>query len=501
VAVIGDFAFQPRYQGGGSSAVNPTRLDTVIDQVEAAGLVLAGRSRGFRRDGAPDPALAREAVAAAAGADAVLVWLGLSETAETEGLERPHLALPPAQTDLLAALHQANPRIAVVLALGGAVETPWLGCCQALVHGFLAGQAGAGAMLDVLTGAVNPSGRLAETMPRRLDDHPTAGVFPHPGRRAEYREGLRVGYRHYAAAGELVAFPFGFGLSYTTFEHRGLAATPEQARVTVANTGTRDGADVVQVYVHRPRSGVDRPLRELKGFARVVVPAGGSAEVAIPLGPQAFRHFDVETGRWEIEAGDYEVQLGASATDIRASATVTVAGAPAPSGLGPGLASPGGPPPAAGRPAPRPDGPAETLPGRPPRALSVDSPGQEPDPTGPAGRRPLAATDLIADLAVAPGYLGRRLHRMLQKRLDRAAAGGGQDLNTVFLLGVPFDRLAKLAGGAVDAATADGLLEAANGHVWRGLSRAARAAVRLRRADRATARELARLAAESDTSH
>ncbi|WP_454049783.1 glycoside hydrolase family 3 C-terminal domain-containing protein [Cellulomonas sp. Marseille-Q8402] len=205
----------------------------------------------------------------------VLLLLGLDEIAESEGLDRSTLTLHAAQTEVLEAVAAVNPNVVVVLSAGGVVEMPWLGSARAVVHGYLAGQSGAGALLDVLTGVVNPSGRLAETVPVRLADTPTADTFPGRQRTAEYREGLFVGYRYYTTAGVPVTFPFGFGLSYTTFAYSGLVATPDAATVTVTNTGPVAGADVVQVYVRRLSPGVHRPDRTLAGFARVEPRAGG----------------------------------------------------------------------------------------------------------------------------------------------------------------------------------------------------------------------------------
>ncbi|HEY0217487.1 MAG TPA: glycoside hydrolase family 3 C-terminal domain-containing protein, partial [Cellulomonas sp.] len=291
VAVIGDFARTPRYQGAGSSVVNPTRLDSVLDAIGDSGLDLVAYAQGFHRNGTPDAALRAEAVEAARGADVVLLMMGLDEVAESEGLDRSHLDLPAAQVEVLEAVAAANPQVVVVLSAGGVVEVPWLGHARALVHGYLSGQAGGGALLDLLTGVVNPSGRLAETVPVRLSDTPTARTFPGTQRTAEYREGLFVGYRYYTTAGVPVAFPFGFGLSYTTFAYSDLVATPEAATVTVTNTGDRAGADVAQVYVRRETDGVHRPDRTLAGFARVELAPGESRTVTVPLGDQAFRHY------------------------------------------------------------------------------------------------------------------------------------------------------------------------------------------------------------------
>lgn len=470
VAVVGDFARTPRYQGSGSSAVNPTRLESVLDVIDESGLELAGFAAGFRRDGTPDAGLLAEAVETARGADVVLAFLGLDEVAESEGLDRSRLDLHRAQVDVLAAVAEVNPRVVVVLAGGGAIETPWLGSAQALVHGYLAGQAGAGGLLDVLTGAVNPSGRLAETLPLTLADTPTAGRFPAAGPSAEYREGLYVGYRYYATADVPVAFPFGFGLSYTSFALADLVATAHEATVTVTNTGAVAGAHVVQVYVRRQTPGVHRPDRTLAGFARVELAPGESRTVTLPLG-SAFRHWDVRTGAWQVEDATWSVLVGNHVDDLPLAASVQV------TGTVPGL-------------------PEEGLPKcyrtGAVRAVSdadfASLLGRELPVVGSSG--PLDVNDPLGRMGEARSPLARLAHRVLVRRRDAAERRGAPDLNLLFLLNMPFRAIGKMTNGMVDAATVDGIVRIVNGHFLTGAGAAARAFVRNRRADRHTARTL-----------
>ncbi|WP_449386392.1 glycoside hydrolase family 3 C-terminal domain-containing protein [Cellulomonas soli] len=471
VAVIGDFAQTPRYQGAGSSAVNPTRLDSVLDLVGDSGLELVSFAPGFRRNGAPDPELRRAAVDAARGADVVLLFLGLDEIAESEGIDRSHLSLHTVQTELLSEVAAVNPAVVVVLSAGGVVEVPWLDRCGALVHGYLAGQAGAGGLLDVLTGAVDASGRLAETVPLRLADTPTADTFPALQRTAEYREGLYVGYRYYTSAGVPVAFPFGFGLSYTTFAYGDVVADTEQVSVTVTNTGQRTGAEVVQVYVHRETPGVHRPDRELKGFARVELAPGESTTVTVPLGERAFRHFDVGTGAWQVEQGRYTVLVGSHVDDVRASVSVDVTGtmpAAAPDPALPSYAS------AAVRGVS--DAEFAALLGRPVPSATWSG--------------PLGPNDALDRLADARSPLARLAHRVLSSRKDRAEAKGTPDLNILFLLNMPFRAIAKMTNGMVSAEMVDGIVRIVNGHFFSGAGATVRAWVRNSRANRRTAREL-----------
>lgn len=326
VAVIGDFAAVPRYQGAGSSAVNASRVDTVTDLLAASGIRSVGYAPGFDRNGATHPAKQTEAVALAKTADVVLLFLGLDELRESEGMDRADMRLAQNQIDLLEAVAEANSNVVVVLSAGAPVETPWLSRCKALLYGALGGQAGAGATLDLLTGRVCPGGHLAETWALRYEDTPAADTFAAPGRIVPYKEGLYVGYRYYQTAEVQVAFPFGYGLSYTTFAWRDCRALSTEVTLTVENTGLRDGAELVQVYIEKPDARVFGPRRQLKGFRKVFLKAGESRAVTIPLDDKAFRYWNTATDRWAVEGGEYMICLGTSAADIRFRAAVTVPG-------------------------------------------------------------------------------------------------------------------------------------------------------------------------------
>ncbi|WP_159795210.1 glycoside hydrolase family 3 C-terminal domain-containing protein [Puerhibacterium puerhi] len=470
VAVIGDFARTPRYQGAGSSAVNPTRLDSVLDLIGSSGLTMTAFAAGFRRDGTPDAALHAEAVEAARGADVALLFLGLDEIAESEGLDRSTLELHAAQTELLAAVAAVNPNTVVVLSAGGVVEMPWLASAKALVHGYLAGQAGAGGLLDVLTGAVNPAGRLAETVPVRLADTPTATTFPGRQRTAEYREGLYVGYRYYTTAGVAVTFPFGFGLSYTTFAYSDLSATADAATVTVTNTGAVAGADVVQVYVSRTTPGVHRPVRTLAGFARVELGPGESRAVTVPLGDAAFRHWDAATGAWQVEQGAWRVLAGAHVDDLPLAVDVELVGTV---------------------PARTEDVPKRYMTGDVQHVPDEDFAALLGRPVPDAAwTGPLGANDALGRMQTAPSPLARLAYRILAALRDRAERRGKPDLNILFLLNMPFRAIAKMTNGMVSAEMVDGIVRIVNGHFFSGAGATVRGFVRTRRADRATARRL-----------
>ncbi|SEB69730.1 beta-glucosidase [Paramicrobacterium humi] len=329
VAVIGEFARTPRYQGAGSSLINPTKLDNALAEIRAvAGDV--SFAPGFTIDGSDDAGLADEAIAAATAADVAVVFLGLPAADESEGYDREHIELPPAQLALLDRIVTANPNTVVVLSNGSVVRLPFTEKVPAILEGWLLGQAGGGAIADVLFGAVNPSARLAETIPVRLQDTPAYLDFPGEHGHIRYGEGLFVGYRWYDARELDVAFPFGHGLSYTSFAYADASVESDaaglRARVTVTNTGDVAGREVVQVYVSVPGSSVQRAPRELKGFANVLLQAGESREVTIEIPRADLAYWDTRADRFVVEGGDYLVSFGASSRDLRAEAVVEVGG-------------------------------------------------------------------------------------------------------------------------------------------------------------------------------
>ena len=326
VAVIGDFAKNPRYQGAGSSMVNSTQVDVLLDKLIDSELNVIGYQQGFDRHGKPDAALQKSACELATQADTVVLCMGLDEIAESEGLDRSNLRLAQNQVDLLQAVAAVNPKIVVVLYSGSVVETPWLDNCQALLYAALGGQAGAGAVADALTGKVNPCGKLAETWPLAYADVPSAADFATRRKTVEYREGLYIGYRYFTTAGKAVRFPFGYGMSYTTFAYSDMAADEQGVSLTVTNTGSVAGTEIVQLYVAKKNSELFRPAKELKGFARVTLAPGEKQRITITLDDKAFRFWNVKANRWEIEGGEYELLVGASVEDIRLCEKISVHG-------------------------------------------------------------------------------------------------------------------------------------------------------------------------------
>lgn len=324
VAVIGDFAKKPRYQGAGSSIVNPTRLDTILSSLD--GVENIGYQKGYDRYGKDKPNLITKAVKLAKKADVVLLCLGLDEVSEAEGLDREHLKIPQNQIELFKQVRVFSKKVVVILSCGSAVETGWCRSANAVVYGCLSGQAGAKAITNVLTGKVNPSGKLAETFQIKYEDCPSAAYFPGKQMTVEYREGLYIGYRYYDTAKVPVAYPFGFGLSYTEFEYSDISADGKGVTFKIKNTGGYDGAEIAQLYVGKNDGKVFRPAKELKGFKKVFIKAGESATVTIPFDDKTFRYFNVKTNKWEIESGDYQLYIGASSADIRLEATVSKSG-------------------------------------------------------------------------------------------------------------------------------------------------------------------------------
>ncbi|AIY00101.1 beta-glucosidase [Arthrobacter sp. PAMC 25486] len=331
VAVIGHVAQAPRYQGAGSSQINPTRLDNALDEIRALSTLEVPFAAGYSEDGSSTPEQTAEAVAAASAAGTVLLFLGVPAAQESEGFDRDHLELPAQQLELLEAVLAVNARTVVVLSNGGVVRlSAFAERVPAILEGWLLGQAGGGATAQVLYGVVNPAGRLAETIPVRLEDTPAYGNFPGEHGHVRYGEGLLVGYRWYDARDMPVSFPFGHGLSYTTFEYSDMSAVADDAGITVSltvtNTGGRDGADVVQVYTGLSDSSVARAPQELKGFAKVHLAVGASSSVVVQVRREDLAYWDTRISAWTVEGGPYTVSVGASSRDIRAEASVEVAG-------------------------------------------------------------------------------------------------------------------------------------------------------------------------------
>ncbi len=338
VAVIGEFARTPRYQGAGSSQVNPTRLDVPLDELRAGlgdgvEVVFAAGFGVGATEG--DEELVAEAVQVARGADSVILFLGLPAAAESEGFDRTDIDLPANQLALVEAIADIHDELIVVLAGGSVVRLDgWQDRVAAILECWLSGQAAGGAVADLLLGKANPSGRLAETIPVRVEDNSSYLNFPGDSGLVRYGEGLFIGYRGYDAAHQEVSYPFGFGLSYTTFAIADLTTSVAgsvaggdlsvSVAVSVTNTGTVAGSEVVQVYVRDVASSVARPVRELKAFAKVPLEPGETQQLTLMLDERSFAFWSSRLGRWAVEPGDFAIEVGSSSRDLAATQTIAL---------------------------------------------------------------------------------------------------------------------------------------------------------------------------------
>jgi beta-glucosidase len=332
LAVIGGFARTPRYQGAGSSKVNPTKLDTAYVEISKLleNRVELAYAEGYSEKDEVDEKLIREAVERAQEADVAVVFAGLPSPYESEGYDRSHMDLPPSHTKLIEEVCRVQPNTVVVLSNGSAVTMPWVDLPKAILEAWVTGQASGGAVADVLFGRVNPSGKLPETFPVRLEDTPAYLNYPGEEDRVRYGEGLFVGYKYYEKKKIKPLFPFGFGLSYTTFEYRDLKLSQStitdqdilRVSLKVKNTGKMAGKEIVQLYVRDEKSRLIRPEKELKAFAKVALEPGEEKEVCFELSGRDWAYYDSARKMWYIESGTFEILIGSSSDDLRGKAQV-----------------------------------------------------------------------------------------------------------------------------------------------------------------------------------
>ncbi len=336
VAVIGELARTPRYQGAGSSHINPTQLDNALEELQKAGYNVEF-AQGYelkQKKAKNNAALAAEAAQLAARCETVLLFIGLTDEYEAEGFDRSHMNLPAAHDALVNEILKANKNVVVVLAGGSPVEMPWNDGVAAILNSYLGGQAGAGAVADIISGAVNPCGKLPETYPMVYADTPAVNNFPGNPASVEYRESVYIGYRYYEKAKKAVRYPFGYGLSYTTFEYSDIkldkASMTDGDTLTVSfnvkNTGDVPGYEIAQLYVADKESTIYRPEKELKAFKKVWLNPGEAKEIKLSLNKRAFAFYNVNISDWCVESGEFDILVGASSADIRLSATVNVSG-------------------------------------------------------------------------------------------------------------------------------------------------------------------------------
>ena len=331
VAVIGGFGKNPRYQGAGSSKINPLKVDNAFDTLATLGVDVSF-AEGYAPSGKPDETLLANAVTLAKEKDIALVFVGLPDEYESEGFDRSTLDMPKGHVSLVEAVAAANPNTVVILQLGAPIVMPWADQVKGILVSYLGGQAAGSGCADVLTGKVVPGGKLAESWPLALEDTPCYAYYPGTGRTAEYRESLFVGYRYYDTMQKPVAYPFGYGLSYTSFEYSNLkvtqtADTPQvKVSFVVTNTGNLAGAEVAQLYVGLPSSVLMRAKHELKGFCKVFLKPGEQREITLTLNERDFSYYNVPAASWAVEGGEYLLEVGASSRDIHLSESITVGG-------------------------------------------------------------------------------------------------------------------------------------------------------------------------------
>jgi beta-glucosidase len=437
LAVIGAYADDPRYQGGGSSRVSPTRVDSLRSSLPPETPYAPGYDP---RTGQSTVAEVAEAVVLASRAEVVVLVVGFPAGDEIEARDRPADHLPDSMQDLVRAVCAANARTVVVVQNGGTLELPWADVPAALVEAYLGGQASGSALADVLFGTTEPGGRLAESLPVSIAALPSDANFPGEPRQVQYRETQWVGYRFHETYDVPARFAFGHGLGYTTWDLADLtvAADGAAATVRVTNTGQREGSTAVQVYVHAESSPVPRPAKELAGFVRVRAAAGETVEVTVPIERRLYSVWDTASGRWMVDGGDYSVLAGFSSADVRATATATIASSdvvtPVPATAGPVATE------------------AEFA-----RLLGHPVPAAEKT-------RPFSRISTISevDSTVLGSVLARVVKREMEKMIPADDDGSNRDLFEGSTAGLPLRALAAMGGGAMSLATVDRIIAGLN---------------------------------------
>lgn len=461
IAIIGDFARNPRYQGAGSSLVNPAKNpESFLDVIANSDFDIIGYEQGYVRNKKPNMQKQKAAVELAKKADIVLLFAGLDEASESEGLDREHMRMPDAQNNLINEITTVNQNVIVVLSAGSPIEMPWYSYVKAIVHGYLGGQAGASAMLSVLNGGYCPSGRLNETYPQYYKDTPAYNYYPGAERNSEFREGPYVGYRYYTTVGKKTRFPFGFGLSYTSFEYSCFSVNEDGVLFAITNTGNVKGTEVAQLYIGRKSDTVYRPVRELKGFKRVTLEPGEKQFVTIPFDDKSFRFFDTRTNTWEIETGTYDIMIGKDAEHIIFEEQLIVDGT-VPDGR---YSSQSTPDYFSGSIRKVPDDEFEKIYGRslPQNSWNGD----------------IHMNDAVCQLYYGKGVLGRLICFGLKNAISISKKRGVPSLNLLFNYNMPIRGYAKMTGGAVTMEMARALTEMANGHRIKGTGHLIKAAVK-----------------------
>ena len=453
VAIIGDFAFSPRYQGAGSSMVNATIVEDAQKLIKKLDLNIIGMAHGYSRADKEDELLVNEAIELAKQADIVLYFFGLNEASESEGLDRTHLRIPNNQVELLEKLSKVNENIVGIISAGSCIEMPWENNLKGILHGYLFGQAGMGAVFELLNGEYSPSGKLSESIVKKYEDVPNIKYYPSNERTSEYRESIFVGYRYFTTANVPVMYPFGYGLSYTKFKYSDIEADRDKVSFYIENTGEFAGEEIAQLYIGLKESKIFRAKLELKGFEKVFLNSGEKKKVTILFDDKAFRFYNVATNAFEIESGEYDIYIGSSCVDIRLQSTLKVEGNAAvfPYNNKKELYSYF-------------EGNVTNISDEEYRALL----GREIPDGSWSGE--LGINDALCQMYYAKSFIARHAYKVLDKRLKKSLEAGVPDLNTLFQFNMPFRAIGKMSNGQVSMEMVDAILLLVNGHFFKGLT-------------------------------
>ena len=452
VAIIGDFAFSPRYQGAGSSMVNATIVEDAQKLIKKLDLNIIGMAHGYSRADKEEESLVNEAIELAKQADIVLYFFGLNEASESEGLDRTHLRIPNNQVELLEKLSKVNENIVGIISAGSCIEMPWEKNLKGILHGYLFGQSGMGAVFELLNGEYSPSGKLSESIVKKYEDVPNIKYYPSKERISEYRESIFVGYRYFTTANVPVMYPFGYGLSYTKFKYSNIEADRDKVSFYIENTGKFAGEEIAQLYIGLKESKIFRAKLELKGFEKVFLNSGEKKKVTILFDDKAFRFYNVATNAFEIESGEYDIYIGSSCVDIRLQSTLKVEGN------------------ATVFPYNKNElysyfeGNVTNISDEEYRALL----GREIPDGSWSGE--LGINDALCQMYYAKSFIARHAYKVLDKRLKKSLEAGVPDLNTLFQFNMPFRAIGKMSNGQVSMEMVDAILLLVNGHFFKGLT-------------------------------
>ena len=450
IAIIGDFAFTPRYQGAGSSMVNATIVDNV-QRLIGNDLNIIGMAHGYTRFDKEDEMLVKEAIELAKQADIVLYFFGLNEASESEGLDRTHLRIPSNQISLMEKLAAVNENIVGIISAGSCIEMPWENNLKAILHGYLFGQAGVGAVFELLTGRYSPSGKLSESIVKKYDDVPNKRYYPSKERTSEYRESIFVGYRYFTTTNVPVLYPFGYGLSYTEFRYSDIEVDKDKVSFHIENTGKMAGEETAQLYIGIKNSNIFRAKLELKGFKKVSLNPGEKKRLTVYFDDKSFRFYNVATDAFEVESGEYDIYIGSSCMDIRLQSTLYVEGnmkiSPYKKDELPSYFE--------GKVTDIQDSEYSILLGR-------------DIPDGSWGGE-LGINDALCQMYYAKSFIARFAYKMLDKKLKKSLEGGVPDLNTLFQFNMPFRAIAKMSNGQVSMEMVHSIVKLVNGHFFKGM--------------------------------